>query len=298
MRGTILFIMLLLLLGGFVIISEVDVVNGAVGATVVPASVGNTDVTPTKLVPIVDRDDDPPEQLPCSGQPNDCSLRSAITAVIQSAHPAEITFANHYIIVLTRPLPTITQAGLSIIARPGQEVRVNGNNLATPVFHITAANVKVEGLRIYGAGVGYANVLINGPAHEVIIARNVIGDDDAPENNCGQSEQSATGIYVQTNNEPLDGVRARIYGNIVECHQGYPGEGIVLMADGVILGVNSQEQAGPEQQNVVRGNRGVAIRLDGYGGNTIRNNLIYDNTGGTLVMNNFENVLMDNDIRQ
>jgi hypothetical protein len=293
MRGAFVLITLLLVFAFFVVVRDAEVVDGAGVITVFPASPRSNTAT-AAFTPVVDRGDDPMESLACTPAPNDCSLRRALELANEQGQPVTISFADHFVITLAKPLPAIIQNGVQLIAQPGQEVRVNGNYLASPVFHVTAANVRLEGLRIYGAGAGQPNVLINGPARQVTIARNLIGDDDAPEGNCGQNDQAIAGIYVQSN-EAVEGARAWVYGNIVECHTA--GEGIVVMAEGVTVGADAQGQDGEMQRNVIRHNAGTAVRLDDFGGNTICNNLIHNN-GNTIAMTNFTNNLMDNDIRQ
>ncbi len=298
MRGSIVLILLLVILGFFAVISEAQTVDGAsVVPQILQATSGEEEAAVTKIVPQVDRSDDPAEDLPCTDQPNDCSLRSAIMKANNADQALNITFADHYIIVLTRPLPPLTASGTNIVAQMGQEVRVNGNYQPAPVFHLAAADIRLEGLRIFGAGAGYPNVLVNGPAQNVVIARNVIGDDDAPDGNCGQNQQASSGIYVQAGENVVDGPRVWIFGNIIECHVGANADGLIIKADGVMVGVDAKGQAGEAQQNVFRWNQGVAVRLDNYGGNTVQNNLIHDNAGGDIAMTNYTNNIIQNDIR-
>lgn len=295
MRGTVVFILLLLIIGFFAVASEAQVIRGE--AT--PVFSLNTQSTigsggKADFVPQVDRADDPAEILPCTAVPHDCSLRSALTHANDAGTGQQIRFTDHFVINLTRPLPPITREGTHIIAQAGQEVRINGNNQLAPVLHITAPHVHIEGLRLFGAGPGYPNLLVNGQAHHVVIARNLIGDDDAPEGNCGQNSQAAAGIAVQTGQEPVDGARAWIYGNIIECHTASPGDALLIKTDGVRVGVNPNGQAGETEQNTFRHNQGVAVRLGAYGGNTIRNNLIHHNAGGAIEVTNFTNNILEN----
>jgi hypothetical protein len=81
----------------------------------------------------------------------------------------------------------------------------------------------------------------------------------------------------------------------VECHSG---DGIVIQAKSVIVGQDAQGNDSTAQRNVIRHNGGTAVRLDNFSGNTICNNLIHNNLAGTLAMTNFDNNLMDNEIRQ
>lgn len=295
MRGMIIFI--LLIVGFFAVVTGTEVVQGGGMTLAFPPTAGSGGQPVNGFTPIVDRDDDPEiSGEVCSDAPGDCSLRAAILMAKEQPGNTTITFADHFLINVTRPLPTLTHNNLSIVAPPGQEIRINGGGLPSPVFHITGSKIRLEGLRIYGAGPGSQTILVNGPARQVTIVRNIIGDDDGPEGNCNAASQSIAGIYLQPAAEEGAGVRAWIYGNIIECHLGYPGDGIVIKSDAVIVGADENGQAGPAQQNHIRRNNGIAIRLDGYGGNTIRNNQIHDNAAGAISMTNFANNLMDNNI--
>lgn len=295
MRGLVIFVLFLLVVGFFAIASEAEVTAGMGVGGVSPASVTNQNAPGLTFVPVVDRADDPVEMLPCTDQPDDCSLHSALAKANAAGKPVVITFADHYAIILSRPLPPITQPGVSVVASPGQEVRVNGNYLATAVFHIAAPQVRLEGLRIYGAGAGYPNVLINGPSQQVTIARNIIGDDDAPEGNCGQNDRAMAGIYIQSSSEAAGSALAWIVGNLIECHKG---DGVVVQARQVEIGRNAQGQSGEAEKNVIRLNGGTAVNLGSFGGNTVCNTLMYGNAAGALDMSNYENNLMYNEIRQ
>jgi len=246
---------------------------------------------------LVDRGDDPAELLACdTAVPNDCPLRSAIALANSSATPALIAFADHYRIVLQRPLPPLTANNLTISTTPNQEVHVNANGTAGSVFYVLGAHVTLAGLRLYGAGAGYATITVGGAAYDVTIANNVIGDDDAPAGNCGLSEQAFGGIYVEPRSENLPTTRAWIFGNIIECHGGAPGTGIRVLSDGVVIGRNQRGEVGPAQRNEIRHNRGVGLDLGSSGGNIVTNTHIHDNAGGTVVMNNFNNDFMQNEV--
>jgi hypothetical protein len=254
--------------------------------------------TTTTAVSIeVDRPDDPTEPVPCTAAANDCSLRSAINIANADAVATTITFANHYIITLSQPLPTLIASDTAIRARPEQEVHINGNNIAQSVLYITGANIMLEGLRVYGAGEGYSNISIGGAAHNVAIARNVIGDGDAPSGDCGQSDRAYGGIYVAGTETVPTAVRAWIYGNIIECHRGGPGDGITVTTDKVVIGQDSAGNAGPEQRNIFRWNRGYGVSVGEHGGNIICNSLMHDNEAGNLFMTNLDNDFMDNEMQ-
>lgn len=298
MRGPFVLFVILLLIVLIAVASESEVIAGSSKGGPINISLSSTEPdegVATAMVPVVDLDGDGDELLPCSEAPGDCTLRSAIIHAIQRAKPTTIHFAEHMVIDLERPLPTLTQDGLKIVVPKGQEVRVNGNGWAAPVFHIAAKQVHLEGLRIYGAGAGHPHILLNGPAQDVMIARNLIGDDDAPAGNCDPGTLANAGIYVQSE-EPLaeNGVRAWIYGNIIECHRG---DGLVIMADRVNVGINARRETAVEQKNTIRENGGAAVRLDHFGGNTVQNNLIYNNAGGSFIVTNFDNNILNNEIR-
>ena len=245
----------------------------------------------------VDRDDDPNEALPCTPAPNDCSLRQALLIANSDGAPTTITFADHYVITLAKPLPTLSEAQTVIQARPEQEVHINGNQIAQSVFYITGANATISGLRIYGAGTGFSNVRISGAAHHVTIADNVIGDGDAPSGNCGHSDAAYGGIFIDGQATVPTAVRAWIYGNIIECHRGGPGDGITIMTDKVIVGQDSEGRAELAQRNILRWNNGYGVNVSDYVDNIICNSLIHNNQAGNLYMTNFNNDVMNNEMR-
>lgn len=256
---------------------------------------GSATVTSTSSwMPMVDRNDDPADSLPCTGAANDCTLRSAITLANKSAEPFTIYFADNLMITLSAPLPPLSANNLTVRAQPGQEVHINANGLKGNVLYIVGSNVVVDGLRLYGAGSGFSNVWVGGAATNVVIANNVIGDDDAPAGNCGLSDFSYGGIYVNA----VDANNGRswvwIYNNIIECHRGQPGDGITIATSGVYVGQNKQGNASDSERNVIRENAGYAVRLGEYPHNTIRNSLIHDNRSGTIFITNFNNNLLDN----
>ncbi|MEM7113865.1 MAG: right-handed parallel beta-helix repeat-containing protein [Chloroflexota bacterium] len=250
---------------------------------------------PTSLV--VDRADDPDTILPCSPHPNDCTLRSAITlANREDSTVTSILFASDYRIQLQSPLPTISANNLMLQTQLGQEVNINGNNLPSNVLRITGSNTVIDGLRLYGSGAGFSNLWIGGAATNVIIANNIIGDDDAPSGDCGLSDQSYGGIFIDAKEEGTNNTKVWIYNNIIECHRGQPGEGITIATSGVFIGENEQGRANVQQKNEIRENAGFAIWIGDYGGNTVRNTIIEGN-GGSFFVNNFNNNLLENEIR-
>ena len=245
----------------------------------------------------VDRENDTTETLPCTEAANDCSLRSAINKANADHVATTITFADHYLITLAEPLPALIENDTVIRARPEQEVHINGNNIAQSVLYITGANITLEGLRIYGAGAGYSNVSVGDGAYHVTIANNIIGDGDAPSGNCGQSDQAYGGIYVGGTEAVPTAVRAWIYGNIIECHRGGPGDGITVATDKVVIGQDSTGQAALAQRNILRWNRGYGVRIGEHSGNIICNSLMHNNEAGHLFMTNFDNDFMDNEMQ-
>ena len=300
MKGTIVSLILIAGLGVIGVVSQEtdDTLLGTEETVLAQASEeGQGEETTDAILTEVDRDDDPNELLPCTPAPHDCSLRQAINIANSDGAATTITFADHYIITLARPLPTLIEPQTTIFARPEQEIHINGNNIAQSVFYITGANITLEGLRIYGAGAGYSNVSVGGAAHHVTIARNVIGDDDAPRGNCGQSDQSYGGIYVGGKDVVPTAVRVWIYGNIIECHRGGPGDGITIATDKVVVGQDSEGRTDIAQRNVIRENSGYGVRLGEQGGNIICNSLMHDNQTGNLQMTNFNNDVMSNEMR-
>ena len=300
MKGMLVIFVLMVSLG---IISKVTEQTNTVSLgpeTIVPAQVSNdvqNQETAVVIHPEVDRDDDPVEVLPCTPDPYDCSLRQALLIANSDGIPTTITFADHYIITLARPLPALTEDETIVRARSDQEVHVNGNNMTQSVFYISGANVTLEGLRIYGAGEGFSNVRVSGSAHQVRIANNVIGDGDAPSGNCGQSKASYSGIYVDGQEAVPTAVRVWIYGNIIECHEGGPGDGITIMTDKVVVGQDSEGRAEVAQKNVLRWNHGYGVSVGNHAGNVICNSLMHDNQAGNLYMTNFNNDVMGNEMR-
>lgn len=245
----------------------------------------------------VDRDDDPDEVYPCTDEPNDCTLRSAITKAKESGNPTTITFVGHRWIRLTRALPSLSEANTTIKASNGQEVHIDGNNVPGNVFRITASHVSLEGLRIYGAGSGFSNIVITESASGVIIANNIIGDGDGPSGNCGSSELSYAGIYVDARGETADAARAWIFGNIIECHNGNPGEGIVVLTDMVYIGQDNHGRSGEGLRNIIQYNRGFGINLNDSTGNTISHNELSGNQAGSIYAGSLHNNLMFNDFK-
>lgn len=296
-----LFFMLIISIGIIIISGELQVseaqADGApefkFGQVVFPTNTTTTTNSPSSDYE-VDRDDDPQEILACSEAPDDCSLRSAVVKANEDGNPSKITFQGHRWIRLTRALPPIVDGNTTIKAAADQEVHIDGNNISGNVFRIIGAHTGINGLRIYGAGSGFANVVVTESAFGIIIANNIIGDGDGPAGNCGSSENSYGGIYVDAQGIVGDTARAWIFGNTIECHNGFPGEGISVLTDKVFIGVDNHGQSGVAQQNHIRHNRGFGINLNRSSGNTVSSNILTGNQAGGLYANNLNNNLMYN----
>jgi hypothetical protein len=293
---TFFFFVLLFGFGTIVLSSEVSPSQNATDGDFFLGQVsGGTEAATSSIQ--VDRDDDPQSATPCTSAPNDCSLRSAITIANNDGKPTTITFANNYLIRLAQPLPTLWAEKTTLKAARGQEVHIDGNGFAASVLRITGAHVEVEGLRIYGAGAGYPNLVISEAANNVTIAHNIIGDDDAPFGNCGSSDQSYGGIYVDGVADIAGKTRAWVYGNVIECNNGFPGDGITVRSGGVIIGKDPLNTGDDSQRNIIRNNRGFGVNLMDTTGNTICDNELIANGTGSLYMINFQNNnVMYNDI--
>jgi hypothetical protein len=237
----------------------------------------------------VDRDDDSNTGFACTPAPNDCDLRSAINLANSDGKQTAITFAGSYLIRLSRPLPSLTEDNTVIKARPEQEVHINGNGSAGSVLRVTGAHVQIEGLRIYGSGIGYPNIAVSDNAYDTVIANNVIGDDDAPNGNCGSSESAYGGIYVDATGEFEDGHRAWIYGNIIECNRGIPGDGITVRSNKVLIGKDQNGNGSEVYRNIIRLNNGFGVNLTNTTDNTVCDNALIANMMGGLYISNFHN---------
>jgi hypothetical protein len=191
---------------------------------------------------VVDRNDDTDGLLCITANANDCTLRSAIS--IANTYTEEvwtIYFDTDYTINLGSPL-AISANGLSLfgttIYHTSLTIKINagGNGNA---FVITGSQVRLYRLRIYGAGNGSANIWITGSSNGDEIAYNTIGDDD-PADGCQVGSSAAYGgIYISAIGSPcsLCDERAWIYGNVIECNGGSPGNGIdVIGTNDVVIG--------------------------------------------------------------
>jgi hypothetical protein len=295
----VLFFFFVLIFGVGTIILSTEV-SGNPDASNISYSLGQISASSQSATAVsteVDRDDDSETLYDCTPAPDDCNLRSAIVIANNDGKPTSITFAANYLIRLSHPLPALTEDNTVIKAIPGQEVHVDGNRTAASVFRITGAHVEVQGLRIYGAGAGYPNLTISENAYDVVIAHNVIGDDDAPNGNCGSSDLAYGGIYVDAVGEFDDGARAWIYGNVIECNRGIPGDGITIRSDNVIIGKDHLGAGDNTMRNIIRLNKGFGVNLTDATGNTVCDNSVTANEMGGLYISNFHNNnIMFNDI--
>lgn len=288
----VLFFFFILLFGVGTVILSIDT-SGAANTTDFDFSLGRpvsgNQQARASVSTEVDRDDDSDSNLACTSEPNDCNLRSAIHIANSDGKPSAITFAGSYMIHLSRPLPTLTEDDTAITARPEQEVHINGNGTAGSALRVTGAHIRIEGLRLYGAGTGYPNVAISDNAYDIIIAGNVIGDDDEPNGNCGRSEGAYGGIYIDATGEFESGYRAWIYGNVIECNRGNPGDGITILTDKVIVGKDPNGSSSDAHRNIIRLNNGFGVNLNSSTDNTVCDNHLIANVMGGLYINNFHN---------
>ena len=292
------FLVLIIGIGTILISADAPTASGSDGSNYLLGQFasGNKQ-TATAVSTEVDRDDDSRADLACTPEPNDCNLRSAITIANNDGKPTTISFAGSYLIRLQSPLPALTADGTVIKASQGLEVHLNGNGTPGSVLRLTGAHTEIQGLRIYGAGAGYPNIAISGNANDVVIANNVIGDDDAPNGNCGSSEGAYGGIYVDATGDFSDGKRAWIYGNIIECHRGYPGDGITILSDKVLVGKDHEGNSSDAQLNIIRLNNGFGVNIGSTTGNTVCFNKLTENVMGGLYVQSFHNNnIMFNDI--
>lgn len=257
---------------------------------------------PAELL-VVDRTDDA-GGLACTGAPDDCTLRSAL---VEALDPGEdfITFDSdqgEMTITLSSPLPELGDEATTIAPLDAdQVVEIDANNVGGNIFDITASDVRIEGLRLYGSGDGWANIWIHASAQGVVIANNLIGDDGPAAGGCGQSPVSHSGIYISSTGSTPSGARAWVYGNTIECLEGDPGTGIVITgsgADGVVVGANDAGQATVDQRNVIRhtGGDGVLIQ-NGAANATVRNTRLLGNAGyGIRLANGDQNEIFGNTV--
>ena len=288
----VLFFFIILFFGVGTIIISIDT-SDASNTTDIDYSLGQSasgnEQAQASVSTEVDRDGDSDTILACTSAPNDCDLRSAILIANSDGKQTAITFAGSYMIHVSRPLPTLTEDNTVIKAQPEQEVHVNGNGTAGSVLRVTGAHIQIEGLRIYAAGSGYPNIAVSDNAHDIVIAGNVIGDDDEPNGNCGSSEGAYGGIYIDATGEFEGGHRAWIHGNVIECNRGNPGDGITVLSNKVIVGKDQNGNGSDAHRNIIRLNSGFGVNLTDTTDNTVCDNDLIANVMGGLNISKFHN---------
>lgn len=239
---------------------------------------------PAQIVLVVDRSDDVTGLLACTAAPNDCSLRDAIQmANDDPANDYTIRFAADYTISLTGPLVITTDnlfiRGQSPDGLTPRTIRIDAAAHGQ-AFIIRGSGVGLIELRIYGASDGASNIWIDSPAYGVVIAYNVIGDSD-PADGCQTGSPAAYGgIYVGAIGSGCIGCyeRAWIYGNVIECHGGSPGNGIdVANTNDVVIGWNPRFSLQSGYRNRIRSNAGDGIHISGS--NATHNHIAYNTIG-------------------
>ena len=218
---------------------------------------------------------------------NQCTLRAAIQTAQGGGGEDKIQFSNSMDIALSSKLPILSEDGLTIEANAGQVVRIDGQSTVNNIFQIHGSNVTISNMVIYGSNASYSNIWVDDAVEGVVIANNLIGDDDPAPGGCGQNDDAYGGIYVGgATSPPMETYRVWIYGNIIECHVSATGEGVTFFAtDSVFLGTPPGEEAPLASGNIIRHNK---IGVINYGsetiivsGNTIENNVDYGIVGYT-----------------
>lgn len=156
-----------------------------------------------RAIYVVDRSDDVLGANACTALPNDCSLRGAM--INANANPGSfIFFDGPRDITLLRPL-SINGAG-TVVDGGGNDVSVHLS--ATPttagnVFKINAADVLLQGLKIWGSSALWGNVWIDGATTKnVLLSGNTIGPYDAATQGCTALEASSDGVYISATGAP------------------------------------------------------------------------------------------------
>lgn len=232
----------------------------------------------------LDTADPTPANGICDADPgtagNQCTLRAAIQTAQGSLGSDTIHFANSMNILLNSNLPGLAEDGLTIEAEAGQTVRINGQGSVNNIFRITGSHVTISNVVIYGSGPFYSDIWINDADEGVVIANNLLGDDDPAAGGCGQSDSAYGGIYISSSTSaPTATHRVWIYGNTIECYRGSPGDGITLFnTNAVFIGNHLEESIPAVPGNVIRQNQ---LGLANYGGDIIlvSGNVIENNTG-------------------
>lgn len=211
---------------------------------------------------------------------NQCTLRGAIQTAQGAAGADVIEFADSMDINLSATLPTLSEPGLFIEAATGQTVRINGQGSVANIFQITGSYIAISNVVMYGSGSGWSNIWVTGAAEYVVIAHNLIGDDDPDDGGCGQSDASFGGVYVDGNAPISEEFRVWLYGNVIECHiQAAAGDGVTLFGtDNVWLGQVPVGVAPVVAENVIRHNQ-TGIHMVGSGENSVNASVIENNQG-------------------
>jgi hypothetical protein len=228
----------------------------------------------------------------------DCSLRDAIALANVNANPdgSSISFDGNYVITLGSRYD-ITGAKIRIVASPAQDVRINANNIQQ-AFRITGTSIRIEGLRIYNAGVGTSNIWISNNAYDVSLTRNIIGAPDSSLASCTLSPNAYSGIFIDaTGAVPAGKNRATIWNNIIRCHAGTApliagpgGQGIDILTDKVVVGRNDAGVADATTGNVIDFNSTAGVNLFGATNTEVVGNIITDNgTEGVRLANGANN---------
>lgn len=219
-----------------------------------------------------------------------CTLRAAIQTAQGAVGADHIHFESNLDINLSTSLPALTEAGLTIEAAAGQVIRINGQSAVANIFQITASNVTISNVVLYGSGAGWSNIWVRDGAQGVTIAHSLIGDDNPDDGGCGQSDDSYGGIYVD-GTAPLTGaVRVWIYGNIIECHtNNFYGEGVTLYGtNNVWIGQDPTGATAVAAHNIIRHNR-TGVHVFNGAQNNINASIIEHNLGdGVLLQNSTE----------
>ena len=237
--------MTVVLLGMFTAVSAANII--------VNSNLDTADPTPADGICDVD--------LGTSG--NQCTLRAAIQTAQGSVGEDRIQFANSMDIALLAKLPILTEEGLTIEADAGQIVRIDGQSSVNNIFQIQGSYVTISNMVVYGSGPSFSNIWVDDAAEGVVIANNLIGDDDPAAGGCGQNDAAYGGIYVGGVSTPMtDTYRVWIHGNIIECHVSSTGEGVTLFGTSLVfLGTSLEENAPSVSGNIIRHNKTGVVNI-------------------------------------
>ncbi len=208
-----------------------------------------------------------------------CTLRAAIQTAQAMPGADNIHFESSMDINLNSSLPSLAEQGLVIEAASGQVVRINGQSTVANIFRITGSHVTISNVVVYGSGAGWSNIWVSDAAEQVVIAHNLIGDDNPDDGGCGQSDASYGGIYVSSTTPLTDTARVWVYGNIIECHTSLSGEGITIYGtDNVFIGQDPTSAGSTVAENIIRHNQ-TGVQVIGGANNSINSSAIENNVG-------------------